>query len=121
MIKKMNIYEKAVQGQLDAFNAHDIDEFLKWYTEDYKGFDYNTGEVLFQGKKVAYERYSNMFKNEILNCKTLNRMVLGRTIIDHEEISKDESGEKTDVIAIYEVEESGLISIVRFIYGNTRR
>lgn len=117
----MDIYEKAVQGQLDAFNAHDIDGFLKWYAEDYKGYNFNTGELIFQGKKVAYERYSNMFKNEILNCKTINRMVLGRTIVDHEEITKGKSGEKYDVIGIYELEDSGLISTVRFIYGDTKK
>ncbi len=116
----MNIYEKAVQGQLDAFNAHDIDGFLKWYTDDYKGFDFNSGELIFQGKEVAYERYSNMFKNELLKCKTVNRMVLGRTIVDHEELSKDKSGETYSVIGIYELEDSGLIRTVRFIYGEKR-
>ncbi len=117
----MNIYEKAVQGQLEAYNLHNVDEFLKWYTEDFKAFDFDTGELLIQGKDAAYEKYSELFKNELLSCKLINRIVLGRTIIDHEEVKRDNSEDRSFPVAIYDVEDSGLIKTVYFIFGNIRK
>ena len=109
--------ERAAQGQLEAYNKRDIEEFLKWYTEDIKAIDIDTDAVLFTGKEAMRERYSKKFQNVFLNCELKNRMVVHRTVVDHERITHNEEGDTFDAIAIYDVEENGLISTVRFSKG----
>ena len=76
---------RAAQGQLDAYNAHDVETFIKWYTEDVKVYDLDSDELLYEGKKIMKERYTNLFNKKGLICKLINRMVLNGTIIDHED------------------------------------
>lgn len=113
----MTIYEKAVQGQLDSYNAHDLEEFLSWYSEDVVGIDLDTDTVIFAGINDMRPRYSKLFDNKHLHCELKNRMVLHRTIVDHERIKRDESDKTFDAIAIYDIGEDGLISTVRFSKG----
>lgn len=113
----MNRFEKSAQGQLDAYNAHNIEDFLKWYTEDIKAIDMDTDRVLFVGKDKMREVYFEKFKNEELHCKLVNRMVLNRTVIDHEHVTISKEEEIMQAIAIYDIEENGLISTVRFTKG----
>jgi hypothetical protein len=115
--EKMTIYEKAVQGQLDSYNAHNLEEFLNWYSEDIMGIDLDTDKILFSGKSEMRPRYKARFENKYLNCELVNRMVLNRTIIDHERITWDDSNETYDAIAIYDIGEDGLINAVRFTKG----
>jgi hypothetical protein len=44
-------------------------------------------------------------------------MVLNRTVIDQESVQIDETDERSEVIAIYDVGENGLIEAVRFTRG----
>lgn len=113
----MDKFEKAAQGQLDAYNAHNIDDFLQWYTEDVKAIDIDTDTVLFVGKEKMRAIYDERFKNDDLYCKLVNRMVLNRTVIDHEQITLHRDKDKMEAIAIYDIEENGLISTVRFTKG----
>lgn len=113
----MNKYEKAAQGQLEAYNAHDIEMFLEWYTEDIKAIDLDTDKVLFVGKEKMRQVYTERFDNPFLVCELKNRMVLHRTVIDHESITLDEKQTTLEAIAIYDIEENGLISTVRFTKG----
>lgn len=113
----MTIYEKAAQGQLDSYNAHNLEEFLNWYADDVVGIDMDTNEVLFSGKDEMRPRYYERFKNKFLHCHLVNRMVLNRTVIDHELITWNEDKETFEAIAIYDVGENGLINTVRFTKG----
>ena len=113
----MKKFEKAAQGQLDAYNLHNIEDFLQWYTDDVKAIDIDTDTVLFVGKEKMRTIYSEKFQNEDLYCKLVNRMVLNRTVIDHEHITIDKEKDIMQAIAIYDIEENGLISTVRFTKG----
>lgn len=113
----MNIFEKSAQGQLEAYNEHDIEKFLKWYTEDVKAIDIDTDSVLFVGKEEMRTIYYEKFKNKYLYCKLVNRMVLNRTVIDHEHVTINKDEDMIQAIAIYDIEENGLISTVRFTKG----
>lgn len=112
----MDRYQKAAQGQLEAYNAHDIEAFLAWYTEDVKAIDMDTETVLFEGKEQMRPVYVERFSNPLLFCDLKNRMVLGRTVIDHEHVTIDQQT-TIEAIAIYTIEDSGLISTVRFTKG----
>ncbi|MBN2793767.1 MAG: nuclear transport factor 2 family protein [Clostridia bacterium] len=109
--------EKAAQGQLDAYNQRDIEAFLSWYTEDVKVYDLDTDELRYKGKEEMRKRYSKTFQNEYLYCSLVNRMVLNRTVIDQESVKIDETDNRSEVIAIYDVNEEGLIECVRFSKG----
>lgn len=113
----MNFSEKAVQVQVEAYNARNMDDFIKWYTDDIKAIDLDTEEIIFIGKKEMIPEYIETFKNQYLHCEIKNRMVLHRTVIDYEKITINENGDTREAIAIYDVEENGLISTVRFTKG----
>lgn len=111
----MTIYEKAVDGQLAAYNAQDLEGFLSWYTDDVQGFDLDTGKVLFTSKADMAPRYVERFKDKLRLCTLVNRMVLHRTIVDHEQLTTSQG--PLEAIAIYDVNEEGLINTVRFSMG----
>lgn len=113
----MDKFEQAAAGQLEAYNNGDIEGFLKWYTDDVVAIDMDTGRVILKGLKEMRERYSIRFENKDLHAELKNRMVLHRTVIDHEVIQIDESDKRYEAIAIYDIEESGLIGTVRFTKG----
>lgn len=109
--------EKAAQGQLDAYNAHDIEAFLSWYSEDVKIYDLDTDTLRYEGKDEMRIRYSKTLQNEYLHCRLINRMVLNKTVIDQESVKVDETDSRKEVIAIYDVGDDGLIHNVRFTTG----
>jgi hypothetical protein len=109
--------EKAAQGQLDAYNAHDIEAFLSWYSEDVKIYDLDTDTLRYEGKDEMRIRYSKTLQNEYLHCRLINRMVLNKTVIDQESVKVDETDTRKEVIAIYDIGNDGLIHSVRFTTG----
>lgn len=113
----MTIYERAVQGQLDSYNARDLEGFLSWYSEDIVGIDLDTDAIIFSGKIEMKRRYGKRFENIYLHCELKNRMVLHRTVIDYERIIWNEHKDTYDAIAIYDIGENGLIQAVRFTKG----
>lgn len=113
----MTIYENTIQGQLDSYNAHDLEGFISWYSEDIVGIDMDTDMILFSGKNEMKPRYKKRFDNEYLHCELINRMELNRTVIDYERITWNETSETYDAIAIYDVGKDGLIETVRFTKG----
>ncbi len=111
----MELYLNAVEGQLNAYNDKNLDGFLKWYANDIIGIDAESEKILFRGKKAMGEIYSKLFENKLLNCKLMNRMISNNVIIDHERIFRDISDNYSEAIAIYNVNDDGLIEKVRFI------
>jgi catechol 2,3-dioxygenase-like lactoylglutathione lyase family enzyme len=113
-VKEIDVYERAAQGQLDAYNAHDIEGFLRWYTEDVVATE-GDGRVIFSGLEAMRERYTSLFKSEGLHCQLKNRMVLGQRVIDHERIVRHVGATPFEAIAIYTVTPQGLIQSVQFL------
>lgn len=101
-----------VQGQLDAYNAHDLDTFCSYFAEDVSVVDGCTLEVLFTGMKLFREQYKDTFSNPELHCKLLNRIQQNENIIDHEEVSGIKE-ELVYAIAVYQIE-NGRIHQVTF-------
>ena len=101
-----------VQGQLDAYNAHDIDTFCTYFADNVTVRDGRTQECLFAGMEAFRERYQNTFSNPELHCHLLNRIEQDDIIIDHEEVTGIEEG-LVYAIAAYQIE-NGLIQQVTF-------
>lgn len=101
-----------VQGQLDAYNAHDLSTFCTYFAEDVSVVDGRSQAILFVGMKAFRERYHDTFLHPELHCKLLNRIQQDNIIIDHEEVSGMENG-LVYAIAVYQIE-NGRIQQVTF-------
>ncbi|MEO1010698.1 MAG: nuclear transport factor 2 family protein [Bacteroidota bacterium] len=104
--------QEPVQGQLDAYNARNIDSFLAMYSNEVEVYEF-PGKLLYQGKEKMRDRYTRFFESSPnLNCTLKNRMVIGNTVIDEEQVRANASF--FHAVAIYEVS-AGRIDKVTFI------
>lgn len=93
--------EKVVQEQVEAYNRHDIEAFLKTYSPEIKLYDFPDKESA-SGLESMRERYGKLFKREPnLKVKIVGRIVQGDRVIDQEEVSL--GGRQFHVVAIYQV------------------
>lgn len=96
-----------VQGQLAAYNAHDLERFLSYYAPDVQihqvGRD---GTSLVEGKDAMRKAYAFLTKApDGFRAEIVSRLVAGRYVIDHERIVAP--GYPTmEALAIYEVSDS---------------
>lgn len=96
--------EAVVQAQLDAYNARDIDTFMRYWAVDAQYFEHpNT--LLANGAAQIRERHLARFQEPNLFGRLINRMVMGNRVIDHEIVTRTfaEGPGHLSVIAIYEV------------------
>lgn len=108
------IAERLAQEQLDAYNNRDIEAFVVPYADDVKVFNF-PDQLLFQGKDELYGLYGRMFsRTPDLHCKLINRMVMGNTVIDQEEVTISRGEPPMRAIAIYKIRK-GKIAEVYFI------
>ena len=105
-----------VQRQLDAYNARDIEAFLRVFADDAQAFELGASAPTLVGKAAFRARYSELFANSpALYSKVVTRTCFANVVIDVEHISgRNESTEIHEVMAIYEVAEE-LISRVHFV------
>ena len=106
------IAEELVQGQLDAYNAHNLEQFCQYFSEDIKIYDGHSNELLFEGMLAFRERYRKTFSNPKLHCTLVNRMIQENIVIDQESVVGF-GAELVKAIAIYTIKD-GLIQEVRF-------
>ncbi|MEZ4958071.1 MAG: nuclear transport factor 2 family protein [Saprospiraceae bacterium] len=102
--------------QLAGYNKRDMEAFLLPYSDSVKVF-YNLKEFAYQGKDKMRENYNDWFGSlTYLNCKIVNRIASGNTVIDHEELTfKRANGQegKSEAMAIYKIS-NGKIQEVYF-------
>jgi len=94
----------AAQGQLDAYNARDIEAFAAWYSDDIVLMTQQDGQVFCEGIDSLRERYGAMFEaTPDLHCTLVQRMVCGDIAIDEELVTGMKGGGTVHAIAIYQV------------------
>ncbi|RZS97465.1 hypothetical protein BC751_3072 [Cecembia calidifontis] len=94
---------RLAQEQLDAYNNRDIEAFIIPYAEDVKVFNF-PDQLLYQGRDEMYGLYGRMFsRTPDLHCKLVNRMVMGNTVIDQEEVTINKEEPPFKAIAIYKI------------------
>lgn len=101
------------QQQLDAYNGHNLEDFLKPYSEDVKVYTF-PDKLNFEGKATMRANYQFIEQTPDLHCKLLNRIVQGNTVIDHEEVVVSKDRPPFNAIAIYKIKD-GKIAEVYFI------
>ncbi len=92
-----------VQGQLDAYNAQDLDAFCAFYAPDAVLAPYG-GEPHTVGLEAVRERHRALFAQFPQNkAEVLNRIVVGSNVIDHERVLRAPGGETFEVSPIYTI------------------
>ena len=93
--------EAVVQGQLDAYNAQDIEAFIPHFADDITVSDLNA-EPNLTGLDAYRERHVAMFAQFPGNrAELVSRIVIGRTVIDHERVFRSPDATPFEVAAIY--------------------
>ena len=107
----------AVQAQLDAYNAKDIDAFLQTYAADAQQFTLH-GELLAQGHAQMRGRYLARFAEPDLHAKLLSRIVIGNVVTDAELVTRNfpEGRGTVEMLCVYEVV-NGRIQKASFVLG----
>ena len=108
--------EEAVQFQLDAYNAHDLDRFLTVYDEDVKVYRPPAPEASMAGRSALAQFYGTQrFTLPGLRADLVNRITVGNKVVDHERVFG--IGDKPfEVAVVYEVI-NGRIKTVWFFPG----
>jgi hypothetical protein len=107
--------EEAAQEQLEAYNARDLEAFLRPYAEDALLMRLPGEEVVAHGHEAMRRIYRKLFaESPDLHCHLLGRILQGRFVVDHEKVSGLRGGESAHAVAIYEVS-GGFIRRVWFL------
>ncbi|MFO1317544.1 MAG: nuclear transport factor 2 family protein [Burkholderiales bacterium] len=94
---------EVVQRQLEAYNARDLAAFVACYHDDIRVFRPPAPEPALAGKAAFAEFYrTQRFNLPALHAEVVNRMALGRRVIDHERISGVRD-QPFDIAVVYEL------------------
>jgi hypothetical protein len=99
--------EALAQGQLEAYNAQDIEAFAAFYAEDVEVYNLPDGsKPSTRGIAAFRENYGRLFarpEETRIRCEVTNRLVQGAFVFDQEECFVGDSEEPAmGVVAIYE-------------------
>ncbi|MDA4629916.1 nuclear transport factor 2 family protein [Escherichia coli] len=109
-----------VQGQLEAYNARDIDAFMRFWADDCQYYAF-PDQLLANGAAEIRARHIVRFQEPDLQGKLLKRMAVGTMVIDQETVTRTfpEGPGEVDVLAIYEIN-NGKIAKAGFKMGEPR-
>ncbi|MFI0430538.1 hypothetical protein [Mariniflexile sp. HMF6888] len=107
--------EDLIDKQLEFYNKNLLDLFCNTYSDNIEIFDLKSGKVILSGKKELYEKYDFRFNVQKVQTKIINRIIIGNSVIDQEEVSGIKENEIVKAVAIYEIE-NDLIKTVKFIF-----
>lgn len=102
--------EAIVQAQLDAYNRRDLEAFLAFYSDD-AVLKNHPDEVTQVGKEQMRARYAKRFTNPAVRAEVVQRMVMGRFVVDHERITAPPAKGMLEAVAVYEVKGGKIVSV----------
>jgi hypothetical protein len=104
----------AVEKQVEAYNAGDVEAFVACYSQEVV-FEDADGQLQAAGRDAMRERYGELFaKAPNLHADIPARIRVGSYVVDEERVSGLPSGD-IHVVAIYRLNDEGLIDRVRFL------
>jgi hypothetical protein len=106
--------EEIVREQLDAYNARDIERFMKCWHADARMYEF-PDKLMATGHAEIRPRHVARFTETNLHAELLSRTSVGNVVVDRERVKRMFEGREgtVDVIAIYEVVD-GKIMTARF-------
>ena len=98
--------EAVVQQQLDAYNARDVEAILATYAEEARQYEH-PDQLLATGHAELRARFEVRFQEPNLHAHLLQRIVMGRFVVDHERVTRTfpEGPGTIELLATYEVVE----------------
>ena len=103
-----------VGGQLDAYNAQDLDRFCDFFSDNILITSY-LGDIVCEGKNAFRDRHIGIFSDFPNNkAELLHRIVLGNTVIDHENVDRGNGDPSFCVGCIYTIK-NGRISRIEYV------
>jgi hypothetical protein len=93
-----------IQRQLDAYNARDLDALLATYAPDARQYEH-PATLLATGHEEMRARFALRFQEPDLHARLVQRVVMGKLVIDHEVVTRNfpEGKGAVELVAIYEV------------------
>jgi putative hydrolase of HD superfamily len=112
--------EGVVSAQFAAYNAHDVDGFMRCWHADAEYFAF-PGALLAAGAEAIRARHVARFEDPAVRVELLNRIVVDDVVVDHELFTRTapEGVGQVEVMAIYQLE-AGLIRKAWFKSGPPR-
>jgi hypothetical protein len=99
------------EAQFEAYNLQDLDGHCACFADDIVVADFN-GAVTISGIEAYRAKYAQVFADFPQNrAELLNRMVVGRTVIDHERVSRKPGGDTFEVAAIYTIADAKIVRV----------
>lgn len=112
MTAQISSPEAIVQANLDAYNAHDIQAFMSYFSDDVAMYNFEDGKQTAKGIENVRAIYAPYFKaSPTLHSKILKRTVFDNKVIDHEYITGARGGAPFEIVLIYEVKEQKIIKM----------
>lgn len=102
--------EAIVQAQLDAYNRHDLEGFLAFYSDDAVLVNY-PDQITQTGKAQMRTRYEQRFAKPNVRAEILKRIVFSNFVVDHERITAPPATDAIEATAIYEVENGKIVRV----------
>ena len=108
-----------VEQLIKAYNARNIEEFIRVYDEDVEFYIF-PNELLFKGKEKLIARYGLMFKKlKCIHSSPIKRIVHGDIVIDHElseTCSEDENviDKRSELVSSYQIKNGKIIRVLFF-------
>jgi len=107
----VSVSAELVQKQLDAYNNQNIEVFLACYADDAVLAGLN-GDITHRGIAAIRKRHEELFFEFPKNhAKLLNRIDLGSTLIDHEQVERAPGGDRFEVAAIYTIKDGKIVRV----------
>jgi hypothetical protein len=104
----------AVERQVEAYNAGDVDAFVACYAAEVALEDAD-GNLQTNGREQLREDYAKLFERcPDLHAEIATRIRVGPYVVDEERISGHPAGD-IHVIAVYRLDDEGLIDRARFL------
>jgi hypothetical protein len=104
----------SVERQVRAYNDHNIEEFVACYARAVVIEDAD-GSVLVRGREEMREHYGRIFDRlPDLHAEIVSRIRVGSYVVDEEHVT-GRLNEDLRAVAIYHLDEDGLIDHVRFL------
>lgn len=102
--------EAIVQAQLDAYNRHDLEGFLGFYSDDAVLVNY-PDQITQTGKAQMRARYDRRFANRKVRAQILRRITFANFVVDHERITAPPATEVIEAVATYEVKNGKIVRV----------
>lgn len=103
---------KPVDGQLEAYNRRNLDDFSKFFADSIKLYRMPEMELFADGMDDFRKVYGNLFERRTeLNAIVVNRIICGDFVIDEEIVTGLVDDKTVHATATYEIQNGKIVKV----------